>query len=158
MKNDQSLREHVVYLLKGDGAHVSLESAVKGMPTDLQGTRPPEAPHSPWELLEHMRIAQWDILEFTRDATHVSPKFPAGYWPKVPAPPDEFAWDKSVAAFRADLDAMAAMVADQSVDLLAPIPHSEGKTVLREALLLADHNVYHLGQLVLVKCLLGVWD
>lgn len=158
VKKDTSLREHVIYLLKGEGAHVGIETALKDLPAELQGKRPTGVPHSPWELLEHLRIAQWDILEFTRDAQHVSPEFPKGYWPASPTPPDAKAWSKSVAAFRADLDAMAKLVEDDSTDLLAPIPHAEGKTVLRQALLLADHNVYHLGQLVLVRRLLGAWE
>ena len=110
-----------------------------------------------WRLLEHMRIAQWDILEFTRDPKHVSPEFPAGYWPSAPAPAMEGDWDKSVEAFRADLDAMAALVANESADLFARIPHGDGQTILREALLVADHNAYHLGEFVLLRRLLGAW-
>jgi hypothetical protein len=104
-----------------------------------------------------LRIAQWDILEFCRDSKHVSPDFPSGYWPSSKTPPNEKAWKKSAAAFRADLKAMAGLVADKSTDLFARIPHSEGQTLLREALLVADHNAYHLGQLVLVRRLLGAW-
>lgn len=137
---------------------MGFDATVKDMPFALQGKRPPGLPHSAWELLEHLRIAQWDILEFTRDAKHVSPEFPKGYWPLSPAPPNDEAWGKSVSAFRTDLDAMAKLVKDESTNLLAPLPHGEGKTVLREALLLADHNVYHLGQLVLVRRLLGAWE
>jgi hypothetical protein len=157
MKNEQALRQHVVFLLKGEGAHAGFESAVKDMPASHQGSRPHGLTHSPWELLEHLRIAQWDILEFTRDAKHVSPEWPAGYWPVSPAPPDSHAWGKSVAAFRTNLDAMVDLVRSESTDLFAPLPHDAGKTVLREALLLADHNAYHLGQLVLVRRLLGAW-
>ncbi len=105
-----------------------------------------------------MRIAQWDILEFTRNAHHVSPEFPGEYWPSAPAPPNEKAWDKSADAFRADLKAMCELVANESIDLLAPIPHGDGKTILREALLVADHNAYHLGALVLLRRLLGSWQ
>ena len=158
MAKDKSLREHVVDLLVSDGAHVSLEMAMKEMPLALQGKRPPGVPHSAWELLEHMRIAQWDILEFTRDAAHVSPEWPKGYWPVKPEASDADDWNKSVAAFQTDLKAFVALVADDSSDLLASLPHSEGKSILREALLLADHNVYHLGQLVLVRRMLGAWE
>jgi hypothetical protein len=157
MKNDHGLREQVVFLLTGEGAHVGYETALKDIPFPLQGTRPPGIPHSPWELLEHLKIAQWDILEFTRDAKHVSPTFPEGYWPPNPAPPDPEAWGRSVRKFHDDLKAMATLVQDQSNDLLARIPHGEGQTILREALVLADHNAYHLGQLVLVRQLLGAW-
>lgn len=158
MATDKSLREHVVNLLKGGGAHVSFDDAVKDLPADLRGKRPKGADHSPWEILEHLRIALWDILEFTRDPKHVSPEFPSGYWPKTQAPPDAKAWDKSVHAFRADAKALADLVADDSTDLLARLPHGDGQTVLREALVAADHNAYHLGELVLVRRLLGAWS
>jgi hypothetical protein len=114
-------------------------------------------PHTPWRLLEHMRIAQWDILEFSRDPGHVSPAFPEGYWPEGDAPPEAQAWDRSVRAFRADLQAMQDLVRDPATDLFARIPHGDGQTVLREALLVADHNAYHLGQLVMLRRCLGIW-
>jgi hypothetical protein len=156
--SDKSLRDHVVKLLEGGQAHADFDEAVKSMPANLRGKTPRGAEHSPWELLEHMRIAQWDILEFARNAKYVSPEFPDGYWPKSAAPPNDKAWTKSVKEFRADLKAMAEMVADESTDLFAPIPHGDGQTVLRQALLLADHNAYHLGQFVLVRRLLGAWE
>src|SRR5581483_6732005 len=142
MKPDNAVRDHVVKLLAGGQAHATFEAAVKGIPAPLRGKRPKGAEHSPWEILEHMRIAQWDILEFSRDAKHVSPEWPAGYWPKSAAPPNDRAWGKSVRDFTADLDAMRKLVADESTDLYAPIPHGEGQTILREALLMADHNAY----------------
>jgi DinB family protein len=114
-------------------------------------------PHTPWRLVEHLRIAQRDILEFTRNPRHVSPPWPEGYWPVGDAPPDDAAWNRSVAGFRADLQAMQDLVADPATDLFAPLPHGEGQTVLREALLVADHNAYHLGQMVVVRRLLGAW-
>ncbi len=149
------LREHLLYLLRGGGAHVDFDAAVKGIPEDLRGKRPPRSPHSCWELVEHIRLAQWDILEFTRNPKHQSPKWPEGYWPPSPAPPSAGAWAKSVRAFRDDLEAMCALISDPTLDLYAKIPHGEGQTPLREALLVADHNSYHLGQLVLVRKLLG---
>jgi hypothetical protein len=158
MATDKSLREHVINLLKGGSAHVSFDDAVKDLPADLRGKRPKGADHSPWEILEHLRIALWDILEFSRDPKHASPEFPSGYWPKTQAPPDAKAWDKSVHAFRADAKALADLVADESTDLLARLPHGDGQTVLREALVAADHNAYHLGELVLVRRLLGAWS
>ena len=158
MDKDQALREHLLYLLRGGGAHLDFEAAVAGLPAELRGARPPGVPHTPWRLLEHLRIAQWDILEFSRNPKHVSPKFPEGYWPADDAPPDEAAWDRSAAAFRADLRAMCDLVADPSTDLFAPLPHGTGQTVLREALLVADHNAYHLGQLVVVRRALGAWQ
>ena len=155
--DDAALREHLLYLLQTGGAHVDLEAALKGLPVALRGKRPKGAAHSPWEILEHMRIAQWDILEFSRDAKHVSPEWPTGYWPKSPTPPTKTAWNQAVRAFRADHAAMCALVADKSTDLFTPIPHGDGQTILREALLVADHNAYHLGTLVTTLQLLGVW-
>ena len=157
MNTDQALREHLLYLLRGGGAHLHFDAAVAGLPPTLRGARPPGIPHTPWRLLEHLRLAQWDILEFSRNPKHVSPEFPAGYWPEGDAPPEDTAWNHSVAACRADLKAMQDLVADPKTDLFARIPHGDGQTVLREALLLADHNAYHLGQLVVVRRALGAW-
>jgi hypothetical protein len=156
--SDQALREHVLYLLKGGGAHLNFEQAVAGLPENLRGAKTENVTHTPWRLLEHLRICQWDILEFSRNAEHVSPSFPDGYWPEGDAPPDSESWDRSVAAFGADLQAMIDLVADPSTDLYARIPHGDGQTVLREALLVADHNAYHLGQLVFLRRCLGAWD
>src|ERR1700683_4817755 len=119
MKKEQALREQVVNLLKGEGAHAGFETAVKNIPASHQSKRPPGLPHSPWELLEHLRIAQWDILEFTRHAKHVSPDWPSGYWPAAAAPPDAAAWDKSVAAFHRDQAAMRELVEDHRTELYA---------------------------------------
>ncbi len=159
MAADQTakLRETVLELLKGGGAHLDFEKAIAGLPTELRGAKPPGVPHTAWRLLEHLRIAQSDILEFTRNPKHVSPPWPEGYWPASDAPPDDAAWDRSVAAFRADLRAMQSLVADPATDLFKPLPHGDGQTPLREALLVADHNAYHLGQLVVVRRLLGAW-
>ncbi len=157
MQGEKALRQHIVKLLTGGDAHVEFDAAVEGLPAELRGKRPPGAEHSPWELLEHMRIAQWDILEFSRNAKHKSPDFPEGYWPAKPAPPEKDAWEKSVRAFHADLKAMCDLVADEKTDLFAKIPHGDGQTILREALVVADHNSYHLGELVLARRLLGAW-
>ena len=157
MKKQKPLPEHLVELLNGGHAHVDFAGAVKDWPTDLQGKKPEGAAHSPWEVLEHMRIAQRDILEFTRNPKHVSPEFPAGYWPKTPAPPDNKAWKKSADAFCSDLKAMIKIVESKSTDFFAPIPHGDGQTVLREALLVADHNASHLGEFRLLRRLLGAW-
>jgi uncharacterized damage-inducible protein DinB len=157
MSTDRDLRDHLLYLLRGGGAHLSFDAAVADLPAELRGVKPAGLPHSPWRLLEHLRICQWDILEFSRNPKHVSPPFPEGYWPKGDGPPDAAAWDRSVEAFRADLRAMQDLVADPATELFARIPHGEGQTILREALLVADHNAYHLGQLVVVRRLLGAW-
>jgi hypothetical protein len=156
--SDRRLVAHVRELLRGGHAHETFQKVLAGWPEALRGTRAPGAPHTAWQLLEHLRICQWDILEFSRNARHVSPKFPDGYWPKRPAPPDARAWQQSVKAFRADLKGMEKLVADPGTDLFARIPHGDGQTILREALMLADHNSYHLGQLVLLRRVLGAWS
>ncbi len=157
VNENESLRHHLVKLLGSRQAHVGWEDVLSDFPRELRGSRPPNAPHTPWQLLEHMRIAQWDILEFSRDEAHVSPEFPKGYWPQDEAPPADDSWDGSIERFRSDLDAMKALVADPSADLFAAFPHGTGQTLLREALLVADHNAYHLGQLVLLRRLLEAW-
>ena len=152
-----SLREHLLYLLRGGGAHLNFEKAIEKLPSELRVVKPAGLPHSPWRLLEHLRIAQWDILQFCLDPRHVSPSFPEGYWPAGDAPSDG-AWDRSVESFRADLRAMQELIRDPASDLFTPLPHGTGQTALREALLVADHNAYHLGQLVVVRRLLGAWE
>ncbi len=156
--SDQALRKHVIYLLDGGGAHLNFEQAIGGLPQDLRGAKVPGVPHTAWRLVEHLRICQWDILEFCRNPEHVSPGFPDGYWPETDAPPDEKAWERSIEAFRADLRAIIDLVADPGTALVAPIPHGHGQTILREALLVADHNAYHLGQLVFLRRYLGAWN
>ena len=136
---------------------MDFDKAVSGLSPEARGAKPPGLPFTPWRLLEHMRIAQWDILEFSRNPKHVSPDWPAGYWPEGDAPLDDAAWEKRVKAFRTDLKALVELVKNPQTDLFARIPHGEGQTVLREALLVADHNAYHLGQLILIRRLLGVW-
>ena len=154
MSRNQILREHVLELLRGGGAHTGPDEVIRTLPAHLRGRSAPGSPHTPWRLLEHMRIAQWDILEFSRNPAHVSPAFPGGYWPAGDAPPDEAAWEASALAFRSDRMAMEELVS-KAEDLLAPLPHGTGQSLLREALLVADHNAYHLGQFVLIRRILG---
>ena len=156
-RNDRELRAHLVYLLKGGGAHVHFTDTVEGFPEAKRGAFVAGLPHTGWQLLEHSRIAQSDILEFSRNPKHVSPGFPEGYWPKTPGPPDGAAWAKAVEGFRRDLEQTISLVKNPKTDLYARIPHGQGETILREALLVADHNAYHLGQLVLIRRLLGAW-
>jgi len=155
----RALRAHVRELLRGGHAHLVFKDVVADWPTALRGARPAGQPFTPWRLLEHIRITQWDIVEFTQSAKHVSPEWPAGYWPPPGAdtPPDANAWDTSIAQVERDLRTMERLVTDADTDLLARIPHGTGQTVLREALLVADHNSYHLGQLVLLRRLLGAY-
>jgi hypothetical protein len=155
--HDKRLRDHLLYLLRDGGAHVNFDKTVEGLPARLRGVKPEGAPHTAWELLEHLRIAQWDILDFSRNPKHVSPEWPSGYWPRSEAPPNARAWAASVKQFRADLEAMARLVKNPKTDLYARIPHGEGQTILREVLLVADHNAFHLGELVFLRRILGAW-
>ena len=155
--SDKALREHVLYLLNGGGAHLDFDKAVANLPANLRGAKASSIPHSPWQLVEHMRICQWDILEFSVNSKHVSPDFPDGYWPSQHEPPTETAWDECLTSFREDLESMKKLVSDEATDLFAEIRHGDGQTILREALLVADHNAYHLGQLIVVRRALGAW-
>jgi hypothetical protein len=152
-----SLRKHLVYLLRDGGAHVDFDAAIARFPAAQRGARIAGAPHTAWQLLEHLRIAQWDILEFSRNSAHVSPKFPDGYWLHTDSPPSARAWSESVRTFQKDLRAMIRLVSNPKTDLFARIPHGDGQTILRETLLVADHNAYHIGQLVLLRKLLDAW-
>jgi hypothetical protein len=155
--NDKALRRHIASLLSGKGAHADFTQAASGVPPKLKGSKPKGALHSAWQLIEHMRIAQWDILEFSRNPKHVSPAWPAGYWPQS-AQPSASAWTRSIRSFHRDLEAMKKLVLNPKTDLFAKIPWGDGQTILREALLVADHNAYHVGQLVLLRRLLAAWD
>jgi len=149
--NDNDLRRHLVKMLTEPNAHLTFEMAVESVPRQLRGKLVDGYGHTAWQILEHLRIAQWDIMEFSRDAGHVSPKFPDGYWPKEKAPSDDKAWDESVKKFQSDLKQMCELISDESNDLFAKIPHGDGQTLLREALVLAKHNSYHIGQLAMLK-------
>ena len=153
-QEDASLRKHLLYLLRGGGAHLSFDDLVNSFPPDLCNRRVDGLPYTPWQVLEHMRIAQWDILEFSRDANHVSPEFPKGYWPRSEESGTPELWQKTVEEFRKDLKQMEAFLEDESTDLHAKLPHGDGQTVLREALLIADHNAYHLGVLAVMSRIL----
>ncbi len=159
MANDGSteeLRRQLVDAMRGHQAHIDFDSAVKDFPPEIRGVKPPEAPHTAWQLLEHMRSAQHDILEFSRNPHYKSPKWPDEYWPETEAPPSNEAWLNSVKSFRQDAEEMAKLVGDPQKDLFEPFAHGDGQTLLREALLVASHNSYHLGQLLfLKKTLLG---
>jgi hypothetical protein len=145
------LRTLLIDAMTGHHAHIEFDSAIAGFPPELRGRRLPGAPHTAWQLLEHLRIAQHDILEFSRNPNYESPSWPDGYWPPTGHPPDDHAWEKSVKAFQKDLREMKALVRDESADLFKRFEHGQGQTLLREALLIAIHNSYHLGQLVFLK-------
>jgi hypothetical protein len=154
-KTDQSLRDHVLYLLRGEGAHLSFEDFVADFPVESCGRKIEGLPYTVWQVLEHMRIAQWDILEFSRDGKHVSPKWPEGYWPQQDQPGNAELWQETVTKFRDDLKQIEELVSATSTNLFAKIPHGSGQTILREALLVADHNAYHLGALVVMGRILN---
>jgi hypothetical protein len=155
--NDQSLRQHLVDLLNSGNAHATFDDIIKDLPPKLRGKKPENFPHTPWMLLEHLRVAQFDILEFSINSKYKPMKWPEEYWPKTEAPHSGEAWEKSVEEFHRDLKAMQDLVKNPDTDLFAKIPWGEGQTILREVLLLADHNAYHLGQLLDVRRLLGAW-
>jgi hypothetical protein len=147
----QELRKQLVDALRGHQAHIDFDSAVKDFPAAVQGVRPAGAPHSAWQLLEHLRIAQHDILEFSRNSEYKSPSWPEGYWPETEAPPDPDAWSKSVKSFQKDARELVQLLNDPQADLFKAFEHGDGQTLLREALLTASHNSYHLGQLIFLK-------
>jgi DinB superfamily len=155
--DDKSLREHLRRVLSWHEAHLDWKKALADLPAELRGRKPKGAPHSAWQLLEHARIAQRDMLEFCCDPKHISPDWPSGYWPEAASPPSAADWENSVRRFEEDTEATGKLVADPKTDIFAPIPHGSGQTVLREVLLIADHNSYHLGQFVLLRRLLGSW-
>jgi hypothetical protein len=153
---DKSVRDHLLYLLEGGGAHADFDAAMGDWPVQLAGAKVANFPHTAWMLLEHMRIAQWDILEFSRNPKHLSPPWPEGYWPKSEAPPSEKVWKGSMAAFKKDLRAFRQLVANPKTNLYEKLSWGDGQTILREALLVADHNAYHLGQLIMLRKCMGI--
>jgi hypothetical protein len=157
MTNDQSLRKHLVAQLDGGHAYAPFDEIIANFPPELRGEIPNGLPHSAWMLLEHLRIAQRDILDFSRDPKYVAPKWPDDYWPKASSPPSAAAWNKSVKAFQDDSAAIKKLISNPKTDLFAKIPWGDGQTILREALLIADHNTHHLGQMIDIRRLLGIW-
>jgi hypothetical protein len=157
MTTDAPFREQLARLLGWEDAHAGFDAAVADLAADLRGTQPAGLPYSPWQLLEHLRRAQHDILDYCRNPAYRELEWPADYWPASPAPPSDTAWDDGIAAFRQDREALQQLALDSSIDLTARIPHGSGQTYLRELVLAADHNAYHVGQLVVIRRLLGAW-
>jgi hypothetical protein len=157
MTPDAALREQLVRFLDGHDAHSDFDTAIEGVPPELRGAVPPGSPHSAWQLLEHLRLAQDDILEFCINPNYRERHWPKDYWPASMAPTSAVAWDESAAAYRRDRNSMQQLVRDPGIDLFAKIPHGSGQTYLREVLLVIDHAAYHIGQIVLVRRLLGNW-
>lgn len=156
MNNQDTIRQQLQSYLEGDGAHISLDAAVDGFPLEMAGAKVPDLHHTAWQLLDHIRIAQWDIVEFSRDPDHKSPEFPSGYWSEQDAPAEPGAWGACIEQIHRDLEVMKKLLIDPQTDLFAPIPHGSGQTIFREVLLIVDHNAYHLAQLVDIRMLLGV--
>jgi len=157
MSTSDPLRDHLLKILDWHDAHTSFDDAIEGIPVALRGRRPAKVPYSPWQLLEHLRLCQFDILDFCRNPAYEERKWPEEYWPAGVAPPSSRSWARSVKSFREDREELKRLVADPSRDLFARIPNGTGQTYLREILLVADHNAYHVGQLVVVRRLLGAW-
>lgn len=157
MDRDASLRAQLRKILDWEDAHVGFDTAVEGIPEALRGIATEGLPYSPWQLVEHLRLAQRDILEFCRNPAYVEGRFPDDYWPPSAVPPTPAAWDESVAGFRRDREALKQLAADVTIDLFERIPHGTGQTYLRELLLVADHNAYHVAQLIAVRRCLGIW-
>ncbi|HEX2221156.1 MAG TPA: DinB family protein [Candidatus Limnocylindria bacterium] len=151
------LREQLLDLLDGHGAHMTFEEAVADFPDEAINRHPPNVPYTPWHLVEHLRITQWDILEYVRDPAHRSPPWPVGYWPSPDATTTPAGFERSVASFLADRSALRALAADPSVDLVAPIPHTPGHSLLREVRIAADHNAYHVGEFAILRQVMGTW-
>jgi DinB superfamily len=157
VKTDKALRKDLQVLLRGGRAHIHFDKAVADLPANLRGKKPRGAPYSPWQQIEHIRITQWDILEYIRNPKYNERKWPEEYWPKDPAPASAGAWEKSLKSYRADLRTLEGIVADPATDLLAPLPRDPDTTMLHEVLLVADHTAYHLGQLIVLRRLIGAW-
>lgn len=151
------VREQLIQLLTGSNAHQSFEEAINDLPVSLRGIKPDKLPYSIWQLVDHIRIAQWDILEFSRDPNHQSPPWPDGYWSKEVAPPTDEAWERAVQQIKQDRDAFIALLSDSECDLYAPFAHGDGQNLLREALLIADHTAYHVGEILVIRRLLNAW-
>lgn len=157
MDMDTVVREELLHLLRGGNAHLSFDDAVADFPMDAINRRPPNVPYTPWHLLEHLRLAQWDILDFVRNPNYREMKWPEDYWPAPDAEADAAAWEGTLAAFRADLKAVEDLVNDPQTDFSATIPHGDGQTILREILLVADHNAYHIGEFAILRQVMGTW-
>ena len=157
MPSDQVVREQLLALLNGGNAHISFEQAVANFPTGHFNTMPANVAYTPWHILEHIRIAQWDILEFIRNPDHVSPKWPAGYWPHSAEAADQDLWDRTISLFLTNFQMLRDIVADSAIDLYAPIPHAADYTIFHEILVVADHNAYHIGEFAILRQVMCIW-
>lgn len=157
MSTDKTVREQLLALLRGGNAHMNFGQAVAGFPVEHINTKPPHVPYTPWHLLEHIRIAQWDILEFIRNPDHISPEWPEGYWPPSNEKADQARWQTTINNIHADLKALQELVADPDTDLYAALPHAPGYNILREILVVSDHNAYHVGEFAILRQVMETW-
>jgi len=157
MPSDQVVREQLLALLNGGNAHMSFEQAVENFPAEHFNTKPANVTYTPWHILEHIRIAQWDILEFIRNPDHVSPQWPAGYWPHPVETADQEQWNRTISSFLSNLQMLRDIVADSAIDLYAPIPHAADYIIFREILVVADHNAYHIGEFAILRQVMCIW-
>jgi hypothetical protein len=158
MSSDQVVRQQLLALLEGGNAHMTFEQAVADYPSEHFNSRPDNVSYTPWHILEHLRIAQWDILEFIRNPDHVSPEWPAGYWPDTNDTADLTQWQKTINTFLADKQALRDIVADPATDLYEQIPHAPGYNIFREILVVSDHNAYHIGEFAILRQVMGTWS
>ncbi len=157
MDPDKVARQQLLNLLRGGNAHMSFGQAIADFPEDQINRNPPNVPYTPWQLLEHIRIAQWDILEFIRNPEHVSPSWPTGYWPARDAKAGKSEWQETIKSFEGDLQALQEIVKDPETDLYAPIPHASDYTIFREILVVSDHSAYHIGEFAILRQVMGTW-
>ena len=157
MESESELRNQLLALLRGGNAHMGFDDAVANFPIEAINTNPPNVPYTPWHLLEHLRITQWDILEFIRNPSHVSPKWPEGYWPSKQKQADQTEWVETIRKFKADLTDLEEIVRDPATNFTADLPHAAGYNVLREIQLVCDHNAYHIGEFCILRQVMGTW-
>jgi hypothetical protein len=157
MDQEQLIRKQLVTLLNSEEAHMCFAEAVADFPAEFMNTRPPNVSYTPWHLLEHMRLAQWDILDFIRNPKYVAPEWPAGYWPPTDSEADPIAWHNTIKQFESDRRALQNLVLDLDTDLYVPIPHGQGQTIFREILVVSDHNAYHLGEFAILRQVMSTW-
>ena len=157
MSSDQIVRDQLLALLIGGNAHMTFEQAVADFPAEHFNTKPINVTYTPWHILEHLRIAQWDILEFIRNPDHVSPQWPVGYWPHPDESADQEGWDKTTSSFLSNLGSLRNIIKDPDIDLYAPIPHAADYTIFREILVVSDHNAYHIGEFAILRQVMGTW-
>lgn len=157
MNDDNVIREQLIALLRGGNSHMGFDNAIAEFPIEHINKKAPNVSYTPWHILEHMRITQWDILEFILNPEHISPPWPEGYWPTHDTQANEAQWQKTISDFRSDLKTLQELVADPNTDLTAPIPHAKDYTILREILVIADHNAYHTGEFAILRQVMKTW-